>query len=293
MERTVRATRPQLVCVLADNSGSMRGAKAEAATRGIREMLMKCQMKGPPGRDRSYFRFVLIQFGSHAAIDEASYMKPVREIDPDSIEIRGDGGGTNITEALEKVCAGLERYLHEVVEPHPERDRYPMPVVLLFSDGHNGGSCPLGVADRIRSLHIDGDHVLIAAASVAVAGSVPPDGNLLREIATPGCCISVDQPELLSEFLVQVGSSAAVSAQELARIAAPLDRPRLEGPAPAVLSGPVQDSADNGSGGRRGSDSGRHNGRRHGGKRRHRNTSNHVIVQPSQPVGGEAYGLGD
>lgn len=33
--RSARQSRPQLVCVLADNSGSMRGAKAQAATGGI------------------------------------------------------------------------------------------------------------------------------------------------------------------------------------------------------------------------------------------------------------------
>lgn len=88
MARSIAVSRPQLVCVLADNSGSMRGAKAEAATRGIRQMLMKCQMKGPFGWHRSYFQFVLIRFGSHAAVDERCNMKPVREIDPDTIEIR-------------------------------------------------------------------------------------------------------------------------------------------------------------------------------------------------------------
>ena len=66
MERSARVSRPQLVYVLADNSGSTRGAKASAATRGIREMLIQCQLKGPSGRHRSYFRFVLIRFGSHA-----------------------------------------------------------------------------------------------------------------------------------------------------------------------------------------------------------------------------------
>jgi len=113
----------------------------------------------------------------------------------------------------------------EVVEPQPERDRHPMPFVLLFSDGHNGGSCPLGVADQIKSLNIGGDPVTIAAASVWVDGSMPPDGDLLRQIASLGCYLNVDRAELLTEFLAQVGSSAAMSPQEVARIAGPLDRP--------------------------------------------------------------------
>ena len=42
--RQARQSRPQLVVVLADNSGSMAGDKAQAATQGIREMLMECQI---------------------------------------------------------------------------------------------------------------------------------------------------------------------------------------------------------------------------------------------------------
>lgn len=91
------------------------------------------------------------------------------------------------------------------------------------------------MADEIKSLNIGGDPVTIAAASVWVEGSMPPDGELLRQIASPGCYINVDQPELLTEFLVQVGSSAAMTPQDVARIAGPLDRPTHIAPA---LAGP-------------------------------------------------------
>ena len=291
MQRSIRTSRPQLVCVLADNSGSMRGPKAEAATRGLREMLLNCQMKGPRGHDRSYFRFVLIRFGSHAHVDEQSYMKSVREIDPDTIEIRGDGGGTNITEALELAYRGLSGYMRDVVEKHQERDRYPLPIVLLFSDGHNGGACPLGVADQIRSLNVDGDSVLIAAASVWVDGSMPPDGNLLREIATPGCYVDIDRPELLTEFLAEVGSSAATSAQELARLSGRLQPETtryVEYDAPRGLPAPpaphAPSSKSSGGGGRR-----RRKSRGRGGR-----PGNPLSVQkgPKLPAI-ENYGRGD
>ena len=84
-------------------------------------------------------------------------MTPVREIDADSIEVRGDGGGTNITAALELAYGGLERYMREVVEPHPERAQHPLPLVLLFSDGHNGYGNPEPIADQIKRLNIDGE----------------------------------------------------------------------------------------------------------------------------------------
>ena len=47
MQRKAKQNRPQVVCVLADNSGSMSGPKARAATDGIREMLLRCQTTGP------------------------------------------------------------------------------------------------------------------------------------------------------------------------------------------------------------------------------------------------------
>ena len=46
---------------------------------------------GPRGPDRSYFRLVLIRFGSQAKLDPECNLTPVREIDADTIEVRGDG----------------------------------------------------------------------------------------------------------------------------------------------------------------------------------------------------------
>jgi uncharacterized protein YegL len=92
MPRQAKQSRPQLVCVLADNSGSMQGEKAQAATNGIREMIMECQSRGPTGPERSYFKLLLVRFDSTATVDPQGDLTPVRKIDPDQIEIKGDGG---------------------------------------------------------------------------------------------------------------------------------------------------------------------------------------------------------
>ena len=42
MQRKARQSRLQTICVVADNSGSMAGPKAQAATDGIREILLRC-----------------------------------------------------------------------------------------------------------------------------------------------------------------------------------------------------------------------------------------------------------
>ena len=217
MQRTTRQSRPQLICVLADNSGSMAGAKAEAATRGIREMLLQCQTSGPRGPKKSYFSFVLISFDDQAKI--VCNVIPVRQIDPKSIEIRGDGGMTNIRHALELAYEGLDRYFRQVVDPHPERNEHPVPLVLLFSDGHhNAEGDPEEVAQRIKSLNIDGCPVIIACAGVATDGSDQPDERLLQAIASPECYRRVRDTRMLSAFLAEAGSCAYSKVEEVAGV---------------------------------------------------------------------------
>lgn len=220
MTRRARQSRPQLICVIADNSSSMFGEKAEAATDGIRNMLMRCQSMGPRGADRSYFQFVLIRFSTFAEIDESCSFKPVRQIDPMRISIGGDGGATNITSALDAAYRGLEPYVRRI-EEHPERHEHPVPLVLLFSDGHHNDDRPPGpTADRIKSLTIDGDPVMIATAAVATDPDDAPDEELLREIASsPECFVKVNNVSQLSEFLAVVGSSVASSVRELEQAA--------------------------------------------------------------------------
>lgn len=225
MNRKARQTRPQLVCVLADNSGSMYGPKAKAATAGIQEMLMHCQSTGPRGADRSYFRFVLIRFGSVAEIDRPSHMQPVRAIDPDSVDIEGTGGGTNMVQALEIACSGLTDYVNRELVNHPERAEHPLPLVLLYSDGFNNApGDPVAAADRIKALTLDGAGITIACAGVATEPDDQPDEKLLRRIASPDCYVHVQDSRMLSSFLAEVGSSGASSPAEVAAVIRRIER---------------------------------------------------------------------
>lgn len=227
MKRTARQSRPQLVCVLADNSASMRGEKAAAATNGIREMLLNCQTRGPRGTDRSYFRVVVVKFGDSAELLPNCNMTPVRQIDPESIEICGDGGGTNITGALEVAYDGLKRYLSEYVAEHAEREQHPVPLVVLFSDGRNGYGKPEPVAEKIKSLRIDDDPVVIAAAGVSVNEADKLDEGQLRRIASPECYLHISDVRVLGHFLSEVGSSGASSPSEVAQVIERVRRLRL------------------------------------------------------------------
>jgi uncharacterized protein YegL len=217
MARLARQSRPQLVVVLADNSGSMAGEKAEAATRGIREMLMECQSRGPDGPDLSYFKFLLIRFDHEAVVDILCSMTPVRRIDPDRVSIDGRGGQTDITAALELALMRLKPYM-QALQQHPERSDHPLPLVLLFSDGeHNVGSGPRPVAEEIKQLRLDGEPVVIAVAGVSV-GAAHPDEKTLRAIASPDCYVHITGAPMLATFIASVGSSGASRAVEVARV---------------------------------------------------------------------------
>ena len=81
-----------------------------------------------------------------------------------------------------------------------------MPLVLLFSDGHhNAGGNPEEVAQRIKSLNIDGDPVIIACAGVDTDGSDQPDERLLQAIASPECYVRVRNTRMLSDFSCRGG----------------------------------------------------------------------------------------
>jgi uncharacterized protein YegL len=217
MPRQAKQSRPQLVCVLADNSGSMAGEKAKVATNGIREMIMECQSRGPTGPDRSYFKLLLVRFDSNAAVDAQADVTPVRKIDPDQIEIRGDGGQTNITAALQVALDRLRPYM-ESLKDHPDRADHPVPLVIVFSDGeHNVGAGPQPVAEQIKQLNLEGDPVVIATAGVSVGGG-QLDENTLRAIASPECYVHIANAQVLSRFISSVGSSGVSSVKDIASL---------------------------------------------------------------------------
>jgi uncharacterized protein YegL len=223
MARQARQSRPQLVCILADNSGSMKGEKAQAATQGIREMLMECQSRGPEGPDRSYFKLLLLRFADEAIIDHLCDITPVRKIDPDKILIDGQGGQTDITAALELTLMRLQPYV-AALQQHPERAEHPLPLVLLFSDGgHNLGSGPQPVAAEIKNLNLDGEPVVIAVAGVSV-GLHELDEQTLRDIASPDCYVHITNAQALTAFISSVGSSGASSVVDIAQVIKQIQR---------------------------------------------------------------------
>ncbi len=195
----------------------MAGDKALAATQGIREMLMECQARGPAGPDRSYFKFLLIRFDDYASIDPQCDLRPVRKIDPDRIEILGDGGQTNITAGLELALERLRPYMDDL-HNHAERAEHPLPLVLVFSDGqHNVGNMPNQAAQEIKSLQLDGEPIVIASAGVSI-GDDHADDQTLQAVASSGCYVPINSAQSLTAFISSVGSSGASRPADIAKV---------------------------------------------------------------------------
>ena len=217
--RQAKQTRPQLVVILADDSGSMLGEKAQAATNGIRELIMECQTRGPRGSDRGYFKLLLIRFSVAAEIDPQCDMVSVRDIDALSVSVTGIGAQTNISSALKLALDRLTPYMASL-QNHPERATHPLPLVLLFSDGgHNVGDPPDAAANEIKSLELDGQKVVIASAGVAISDTGEDvDEPTLKAIASQeGCYLRATDAATLTSFIARVGSCGASSAADVAR----------------------------------------------------------------------------
>lgn len=216
MIRQARQTRPQLVCIVADESGSMAGPKAHAATIGLREMIMECQARGPAGPGRSYFELLLVTFDTLAHVHPSCDMTPVRDVDPESVGISGSGASTNLGAALELVLGRLASYVDRL-KGHPERAQHPLPIVLVFSDGeHNSGPDPRPIAARIQALALDGEPVVIAAAGVCLQGGYGE--AVLRAIATTECYVDITNAQALTAFISSVGSSGASGPKAVAKV---------------------------------------------------------------------------
>lgn len=216
--RTVKPNRQQLVVVIGDNSGSMEGPKAKAAVVGVRQMINECQSRS--GGELSLYRVLLILFGNEAKIYPNCERTPVLEIDSEEITFHGDGGGTNLRAALELAYEQISEYLAEIAD-HPQKNKHPLPLVILYSDGHNGNNFgrPKAAADKLKELTYDSESILIVTAGVAINAGKQPDVKTLKAIAssyegTP-LYVPIQKANSLSCLLAAAGSSAASTAGEL------------------------------------------------------------------------------
>lgn len=163
-----RPVRPMWLCrlvaqqtfLLCDASGSMKGAKAEDASRARRELVDELAQPG----NRDGFQVAVVEFNREARI--------VNELTPATslTQMMGPiatGGGTNITAALELTLP--------LASSVPDDGSFLRPVAVLFSDGgHNNGPAPDDVALELKTF----------CDLVTVAFGTGADEALLKRIAS-------------------------------------------------------------------------------------------------------------
>lgn len=120
--RRIQSANPMHMLLLADNSGSLRGAPAAAVTEAIRNWVVKLQMVSL-GK-KPYFKFSFVVFGSTSEVIAEAVN--VNDVDSDAVDIDGNGGTTNLAAALADAIALVER--------HAEAHHCP-PFVFVFTDG--------------------------------------------------------------------------------------------------------------------------------------------------------------
>ena len=175
---------------------------------------MEAQTLGTPGSERNYFNFTLFEFSEDATLVQPFDAMPVRHIDPDDYRLQPNGSMTNITSVLEAVRDRVKAVI-ETIRQHPNRKDHPLPLVILVTDGcHNSGPPPEAVAEEIKSMEVDGDHVTLAVAGVTV-GNSDLDEPMMHRIASDGCYMRVEDVNKLRQFLAVVGSSSGGPHREI------------------------------------------------------------------------------
>lgn len=151
---TTNAPKPTAFAIVLDRSGSMQGAKLEAAKKAV--------LAAKKALARSD-RFALVTFDSDATVVVPRTRADDTTIDTQIAQIQA-GGGTNIYPGL----MAARRELGEIIAKKK--------VVLLLSDGE---APPDGIPEFVREMRADG----IVVSTVAVQGA---DEAMLKMISDEG-----------------------------------------------------------------------------------------------------------
>jgi hypothetical protein len=206
--------------------------KAQAALEGIKDFVARISGMGPDGKKGTYFVLLVITFNDQVQVQFGPDICGLCETD--NLVFGKAKWGTNIGLALSKAYEVLLQWMPRM-EEHGERDEFPLPRVILFSDGQNqcDSPDPLAEAEKIKALNIDDEPVVIATAGVSVGDTDWPDEELLKSIASSReCYFHIDSAKELKRFLAVVGSVTHSTVREMEREKSRFERrsgrPRLE-----------------------------------------------------------------
>jgi Mg-chelatase subunit ChlD len=138
LEKRITRRSPMHIVLVADDSLSMKGPSADAATEAmhawVNELHIKTRGKMP------YFRFSLVMFGSKATTLAEGL--DVRDVDIEGFRLAGTSGTTNVAAALHQV--------QEILLRDGATGEWCPPFVFVFTDGKptDGQGHPTDAAEQ-------------------------------------------------------------------------------------------------------------------------------------------------
>jgi hypothetical protein len=186
--------------LVADDSGSMRGPPAAAATQAIHawvnELYMTTRGKKP------YFRFSLVSYGSSPSI--VAEAVDVRDVDVKPFVLDGSSGRTNLVAVLEAV--------RELVARDGATAQHCPPSVFIFTDGkptdeHGRESDATTAAALAEAALLKALPLACGSPFVVTLGFGDASDAFLRELAsTPNHYHRLPNAQALVKLLPDIGT---------------------------------------------------------------------------------------
>lgn len=163
----IQGSNPMHMVLLADNSGSLEGRPAADVTEAVQNWIYELQ-QATRGK-KEYFKFSLIRFGS--LVEIIAGCVNVNDVDAATVIIDGQGGSTNMSDALTAALG--------VITEHAAPNHCP-PFVFLYTDGHpDDAGATLAASKQLKDVSLP-----CGTPRVVALGFGEANDELLRKIAT-------------------------------------------------------------------------------------------------------------
>jgi len=196
--------------LIADDSDSMsdayqgiQGKKARDVSHGIKNWLI--ELRGKTRSVKPYFYFSLIIFGTDAEIVVEN--KLINRIRPETIDLQGNSGATNLADAIKEAQALLERSQHESY-PVPYSE-FCSPFVFIYTDGEvNQPREAEKAAKDLRSMSLP-----CGSPQIVTLGFGDADYEFLERVAsTREHYVDCGNSETLMRLLPKIGTPPVAGA---------------------------------------------------------------------------------
>lgn len=182
----------QEIILVADDSGSMSGAKASELNQACQKLIT--ELNDPKNKDG--FRLSVVRFGSDAYVEESA-VPPANT----TIAFSGSSGGTNAASGLSLAKMEIENFM-----PRADR-RKTNPVIIFMSDGYlDDADKAINLAEELKSKY--------QATIIAIGFGSDADSEALKKIASSHQHYAEAEVGTLAKLFAHVGKTVTNSLQQ-------------------------------------------------------------------------------